>query len=285
MWKKYIEIFEKCPLTMKDYFEYVQVNFPVLLTLLNKDELMIRINNHNDDLFYQTKNIDSFFYEGKISELISIFYNYFDINWEFLSLKAPVINMSIDNLYKKEFFEFQKSNFANYISLDIERILSSNDTQFVFLFIFFMPCVSKKDILFHYKKNRPLLSCNKITIENFYMIQELMKNHEKENYDLFCGLYNFNHQLIEDYIESSQLSGSYKNNVKWEKELPVDKMKFLLRENCSFTDFEKLRKDKNRVIYPNLFSFLMEFQSAIIFSSLENNLELKLMNETKLTKI
>ena len=282
MWKEYIKIFKKCPVSMKDYFEYVQVNFPDLLTLLNKDELVIRINKQNNDLFYQTKNINSFFYDGKASELISIFYNYFHMNWEFLSFKIPAIDMSIDNLYKKEFFEFQKSNFANHIFLDIERILSTNNTQFVFLFLFFMPCISKKELLFHYKKNRPLLSCNNLTIENFYMIQELMKTYEKENYDLFCSFYNFNHQLVEDYIEKSQILTSY---TEWEKELPVEKMRFLLSENCSFTDFEILRNDKNKAVYPNLFSVLMKFQSTIIFSRLEKNLEIKLMSDTKLTKI
>ena len=285
MWKKNIKIFEKCPLSMKNYFEYVQVNFPDLLTLLHKDELVIRINKSNNDLFYQTKNIDTFFYEGKASELISVFYNYFNINWEFLGFKTPAINMSIDNLYKKEFFEFQKSNFANHLSLDIERILSNNNTQFVFLLIFFMPCISKKDILFHYKKNRPLLSCNNITIENFYMIQELMKSYEKENYDLFCSGYNFNHQLVEDYIESSQILVGYKKNTKLSKELPIEKMKFLLGENCSFTDFETLRNNKNRTIYPNLYSVLMELQSSLISNRLEENLEPKLMNDTKITKI
>jgi hypothetical protein len=287
MWKKYITIFQNSPSDVKDYFEYIQIHFKDLLSSISKATLLEEINKPNDDLFYHRKNMDKFFYEQHICEVVACFRYYFEIDWEFLSFQATPIILTLNESYKKEFYFLQKSNLANHISLDLERVLyvNTHKAQFIFLFLFFMPCISKKELLFHSRKNRPLISCNGISIENFYMLQELMKLYEKETYELFCKDYNFNHQLIEDYMESSQKLAGYQNNIKWEEELPLEKMNNLLDEGCSFTDFEFFRNNKNRAIYPNLHSILMKLQSSLVLDRLGEKLSVKLIDDKKLVKL
>lgn len=287
MWKNFIKIFKNSPCETRSYFSYIENSFGDNFKVIKKIELLDKINKVNYDLFYQRKNIDMFLYENGTSEIFNMFYHYFDIDWDFLSFQALSIESSLDESYKKEFSSFQKSNLANHLYLDLERLLSTegNNGQLIFLFFFFMPFVNKKEILFHYKKNRPLISCNGITLESFYMLQFLMKEYERETYMLFCQSYNFNHQLIEDYMESSQTLKGFKKGIKWKEDLPVEKMIALLKDECNFTDFEIFRSKKNKAIYPDIYKVLIEFQTSLLAEKLNQKLQEKSHLYQKLIKL
>lgn len=285
MWKKYINIFEKSPVLMDEYFIYIQSEFSDLFKALSKDQIVERIHKPNDDLFYQIKNINNFFYNGGVEEVIAIFRYYFEIDWSFLSFKPSLVSNNLNQSYKNELLYLQKSNFANSFSLDIEKLLSVGDVrnQFIYLFIFFMPCINKKQLLFNVKKDIPLISCQKIDIENFHMLQDLMKLYEIESYQNCCKNYNFNHMLITDYMKNFKTTT--KNSLQWEKELPIEKMTILLKEGCTFTDFALLRNNNKFIRYPKLNSVLIEFQSLFISNRLEASLLLKTQENKKLVKI
>lgn len=275
MWKNYIKNLKKIPSDRLDYFNYFLESFPQHCKLLEKEVLLKKINNAKYDLFYQQMNVENMFYDGDISEIISIYYYYREIDWVENGINIYCNDSNKNFLYKSEFDNLEQNLLLNFLSFDFERLLSkdSNKIALSFLFLFFIPNSNLKNLLFNSIKKISLLSCSNITINNFKMLIYLTNNFDNNNFKKGCHGYNYNHQLIEDYAKSKN------------KELPLEKIFILLKFNCGFKTLESLRKFRNLYNLSTLYKDLIDIEIGFLSERLAKKLKTKVNNISYLVKI
>ena len=286
MWKNYIEIIKqnKCN-TTQEYCNYFINNFS-FLKKINKKEIIKILSTPCDTLFTERYNLENILHQGRLSEIISIFYHYFEIDWNCIVGSDIQLQkqLSLEENYIKIFFDLSKSKFLKNVMFDTEKLLSDDNNTLSYLFLYFLPCTQKNNLIFHEQKKRPLLTCNKITQNHFNMMMFLMKEYEEDEFSLLCQNYNLNHLLIEDFIEESIYLHDFDFNTNWENILPMEKIKILLKENCTFKAFEELRDKKKFFTFPYLPKKLIEIEIIFFHEQLEKLLEFK-NSDNKLLKI
>lgn len=286
MWNNYIEIIKKnkCT-TTQEYCRYFINNFSFLRTI-NKNEIIKILSTPCYTLFTERYNLENILQQGKLSEVISIFYNFFEIDWNCIMVSDIKFNenLSLEENYIKNFYDLSRNKLLKNIMFDTEQILSDDNNTLLFLFLYFLPSVQENSLLFHSIKKRPLLTCNKITQNHFDMLLFLMKEYEKMEFNLLCQNYNLNHLLIEDFMEESKELYDFDSNTNWESLLPMRKIKILLKENCTFKTFEDLRNKKREFSFPYLPKKLIAIEIMFFYEKLEKLLVFK-NTDTKLLKI
>ena len=286
MWKNYIEIIKKnrCT-TTHEYCDYFIENFSQLKKI-KKNEIIEILSNPCNNLFTERYNLENILHQGKLSEIISIFYHYFEIDWNCIMVSDIKLKqeLTLEENYIESLYDLSKSKLLKNIMFDTEQLLSDDKNTLSYLFLYFLPSTQENSLIFHEQKKRPLLTCNKITQNHFNMLMFLMKEYEREEFNLLCQNYNLNHLLIEDFIEDSKNLYDFDLNTNWENILPMEKIKILFKENCTFKTFEDLRDRKKTFTFPYLPKKLIEIEVKFFYEKLDNLLILKSENK-KLLKI
>lgn len=275
MWKKYVDIIKDRDInyTHQEYCLWFSYHFNYEIYSFSYFKSLIEENN--DDLLPISKNIVNYFQNANIEAIINLIYHINDLdNLDFIIMKTSEDESNLDYLFK---YKDIKSYFCNIFSYDPELLLSHDEENFVllFLFLFFLPQHKYHDSLTHPRKFFPLISCNKITLENFKMLLFLMKLYDQENFNLLCKDYNLNLLLLEDFCYNSSTLYFTLNKEEWYDVLPIEKIKLLFNENCMLSNFLDFKDKKVYYSVPTLIEFVQYFQKELEFLKLKEKLTSK----------
>lgn len=286
MWKTYIEIIKERDINYnyQEYCLWFSCHFSYEIIPL-KDFINI-IEYENGDLLPIYKNLTNYFYSHSLEFMINLIYHLNDLkNLDFIIMDNSITN-NIESLFSSR---HNKLYFLNLFSFDTELLLSSenNSASLLFLFLYFFPNNKNQDLLYHSKKNIPLISCNKVSFTQFEMLLFLMKNFNTENYKNLCDGYNLNLILIEDFCQSANEIYTFLDKDDWYKILPIQKIKVLFKEKCHLNNFLYFQNKKIYYIVPTLTEFITYFQKELDFLHLQEKLTTKnqLNYKEKIVKI
>lgn len=274
MWKEYINIISK-NMPRSDYKDYcVWFAHQFSYTIVSLNEIIDIVEKENGDLLPISKNLTDFFHSAKVDIIINLVYHLNELeNLDFLIMKPS----QQDNFSYLFSYSHINCYFANVFSFDYELLLSEDKytNTMLYLFLFFLPQHKFSDSLVHSKKKIPLISCNKITLNNFEMLLYLMKQYDNNNFSIFCDNYNLNLILLEDFCQNTTDIYTITEKEDWYNILPTDKMTILFKQNCSFKNFEEFREKKMYFTAPSLIEFIRFFQKNLEYIVLKEKLDLK----------
>lgn len=286
MWKEYIETIKSRDINYnhQEYCLWFSCYFS--LTIKPIDEISQYLERENGELLPISKNLTDAFFEIDIETIVNLIYHLNDLKClDFLIMESEdTVNLNL--LFSDK--DNQKYIF-NLFSFDFELLLEnqSNNSSLLFLFFYFLPQHKRTDSLYHSIKKIPLISCNKISFNNFQMLLFLMKEYNVNTFEGLCKNYNLNLFLLEDFCKSANDIYTFLENEDWYDILPIEKMKILFKENCHFNKYNDF---KDKVVYytvPTLSRFLKYFQKELEFLSLKEklNIKIKLPIKYKIIKI
>lgn len=298
MWKEYINQISLLQYnnTQEYCSAFAQYFLGKPVSLLKETEDCLFSQRHNNftfedghtlDLFPETNKTTLYFNSGYLEYVISIVYHFFDIKWDNFFWSGNInVSLATEEKYKLLFNENNSDFLYKKITFLPEDLLSidNNHNTLTFLFLYFLPCTMNNSLLFHYKKNIPLVTINKISYNHFNMLLYLMRRFEEQEFLLLCEGYNLNHLLIEDYMDNATELLSFKDNIDWEELLPMKKIHTLLRFNCHFNSFADFRNQKHLFTFEQLPEILIYLQHKFYYTELEKALptsQSKLTHKTK----
>lgn len=272
MFKDHINIIKTRDInySIQEYCLWFSFFFNIEIKPLNAFNKTLEMEN--GDLLPISKNICDFFYKGNLENFVNLIYHLDDLKClDFLIMNQKEIKTS-DFLFNQNI-----SVFFDSFSLDLEVLLSSdnNNSKLIFLFLFFLPIYKNQELLNHPKKQIPLISCHKLTYENFEMLLFLMKSFDGF-FDKYTQIdYNLNLILIEDFCQYSNKFFFGKEKNEWYDILPLEKIKLLFQEKCYLYHFSTERNKKLYYNIPSLKDFILFFQKELEVEFLEKKLTIK----------
>lgn len=274
MWKKYIDILKLRDenYTHQEYCLWFSGYFSYKINSL--DDFSKELEKENGDLLPISKNLTDMFYQLNIEAIVNLIYH---IN-ELENLDFIVMNSSKQNNLETLFCSTQSSSYIYQLfSFDNEILLSDDNENatLLFLFLYFLPQHKSKDSLYHSRKKIPLISCNKITFNHFEMLLYLMSIYDKPWLESLSEKYNLNLILLEDFCQNSTEIYTIIDKEEWYNILPLNKMRVLFDQNCSFENYHEYSKNKAFRIAPTLLDFLNLFQKELSFLQLKQKLTMK----------
>jgi len=271
MWKNNINIIKKRDINYSVQEYCLWFSFFFNLEIKNINIFKPIIEKENGDLLPISKNICNFFYNGELENFVNFIYHINELS------SLDFLTMNQNNLNTSEFLFNQNINvFFNTFSLDLELLLSSNNNNahLIYLFMFFLPVYKDKELLIHPKKNIPLISCHKITQNNFDMLLFLMKSFDRFDYYINSES-NLNILLIEDFCQYSNQFFFNKKKDDWYDILPLEKIKKLFNEKCYLNKFSTEKNKKLYYTIPTLNDFIFFYQKELEVELLEKKLTIK----------
>lgn len=233
-----------------------------------------------------SSTISDYLNHGNLDLVINCIYHFFDINFS-EDYYQPPDSRDIIKAYE-EIFD-PNSSFYIYKSFyfEPETLLSINkqDNFYLFLFLYFLPCGKKANLLLHPRDNLPLISYCCITDLAFEMLLFLMKTFSKEEFSNLCKNYNLNLMLIENFMNNAKKLYSFAADTNWQEILPLYKISILLDHSCDFSKFTELRDKKNFFTFPNLAIILNDYEKEHQFNKLNKKIPNKQQSEYKVKKI
>lgn len=200
------------------------------------------------DLFPERAAITEAINDGtNPSLLLGLFRFWKELDWQWLFVESNEIPIA------EAFSESSRFFIHRLLGFSPELLLSEDDTirTVTFLLLYFLPCSGKNDLLFHYDKKVPLLSCVQITESHFKMLIYMMREYESASFDAYCSGYNLNHLLLESFMDNAKELYEFAN-PDWERILPTEKIKTLLDCGCDFESFSELRQKKHLFTFEEL---------------------------------
>lgn len=273
MWKKLIEQITFYNLVSYSVPEYCE-NFVLLLNeefpnkkiyqIYSQEETESFLHHNNGDLFTLHTNIREAFNNGEVNYIISLIYHYFNLG---------LGKGDYSQLFNEDYHEFIYSKY----NFEPDILLSHDDSQAqaTYLFLYFLPCVSKNMLLFHYRYKIPLISCSIITNDNFDMLFYLMRWYEPNEFLLLTRGYNLNLLLLENFIEKTPKFYDVLPQDDFANFLPMYKIYKLLDVGCGFKNFFELRERKKLYTFPYLPEKLLFLEKQYAYNKLDAQLTTK----------
>ena len=219
--------------------DFIQL-FSLNISILSENNFYQKFHFKDDELFPESSQCFEAFNYGKLDFVINFIYHFAHSNKNWLSDNNFNFDLDEKNLFTLLFYDNSDIFLFKKISFQPEILLSSNNwlNVLTYLFLFFLPCISNYDLLFHHHKKIPLLCCHEISDENFDLILYLMQKYSSKEFQYFCHFEtNFNFLLIDDFISSNKRLYVIKDAQDWKKHLPLYKINRLFNYSCFFKNF------------------------------------------------
>lgn len=248
--------------------------FQLSISILPEKVFYKQLSFQDSELFPESSQCFDAFNFGNLNFVINFIYHFKNSNKNWLFDSFVDLYLDENELFYELFYDNSNIFLFKKISFQLETLLSKNEWSNVltYLFLFFLPCISNYDLLFHYQRKIPLLSCHEISNQNFDLILYLMQKFSPNEFKHFCqSEKNFLFLLIDDFICHNKQFYVINHVEDWKKHLPIYKINRLYDLSCSIKEFHV--SPQFFYLYKDITAALFYIEKEYIYQKLNSSIK------------